>query len=99
MEHPIYKIKRFEKVGHYTLRIEFDDETIQIINFETILRGPMYGALLDEFIFDRVTIDPDAHTLVWPNGADFDPATLHDWPIFEKSMNELVERSIERVGA
>jgi len=18
--------------------------------------------------------------LVWPNGADFDPATLHDWP-------------------
>jgi hypothetical protein len=24
-------------------------------------------------------------TLVWPNDADFDPATLHDWPeVFEE---------------
>jgi hypothetical protein len=27
-----------------------------------------------------VNIDPEFHTLIWPNGADFDPATLHDWP-------------------
>jgi hypothetical protein len=31
-------------------------------------------------LFEQVKIDPEVHTLVWPNGADFDPATLHDWP-------------------
>ncbi|HEX8234349.1 MAG TPA: hypothetical protein VF600_00170 [Abditibacteriaceae bacterium] len=31
-------------------------------------------------MFNQVQLDPEVHTLVWPNGADFDPATLHDWP-------------------
>jgi hypothetical protein len=24
--------------------------------------------------------------LVWPNGADFDPATLHDWPQYAEAL-------------
>jgi hypothetical protein len=93
MDHPIYRIMRFEKVGAYTLRIVFDDETVQTIDFYPVLRGALYGALADKVIFDQVTIDPEAHTLVWPNGADFDPATLHDWPLYADHMKELVGRS------
>jgi hypothetical protein len=36
--------------------------------------------LRDAALFNQVRIDPEVQTLVWPNGADFDPATLHDWP-------------------
>ena len=97
MEHPIYRVTHFDKVGALTLRIYFDDNTIQTINFKPVLHGPLFGILKDENVFDKVSIDPEAHTLVWPNGVDFDPMTLHDWPKFENSMKKIVERSVENV--
>lgn len=80
MRHPIYRVRSFEKLSPYTLRICFDDDIEQTIDFRSILSGELYGPLRDPEMFDQVHIDPEVHTLVWPNGADFDPATLHDWP-------------------
>jgi hypothetical protein len=37
-------------------------------------------------------IDPEVYTLVWPNGADFDPSVLHDWPKHEQAMREPERR-------
>lgn len=80
MGHRICRVEAFEIVAPYTLRVKFDDATEQTINFKTVLSGEMYGPLRDLSLFNQVRIDPEVHTLVWPNGADFDPATLHDWP-------------------
>ena len=80
MPHPIYRVEAFEIVQPYTLRVRFDDRTEQTIDFRPILAGELYGPLKDLSLFNQVRIDPEVHTLVWPNGADFDPATLHDWP-------------------
>jgi hypothetical protein len=80
MNHAIYKVTSFEIVGPYTLTIRFGDGVSRTIDFRPVLAGPMYGALIDLNQFIKVKIDPEVHTLVWPNGADFDPETLHDWP-------------------
>lgn len=80
MLHPIHRVRSFQIAGPYALLVTFDDRTEQIINFEPIMYGPLYGPLRDSALFSQVRIDPEVHTLVWPNGADFDPATLHDWP-------------------
>lgn len=80
MKHPIYHITEFEIVAPYTLRIKFNDNTEQTINFEPVLHGEIYGPLRDLALFNQVRLDPEVRTLIWPNDADFDPADLHDWP-------------------
>lgn len=62
------------------LSVAFADGTEQRIDFAPVLNAPLFGALPDPSTFHAVVVDPEAGTLVWPNGADFDPATLHDWP-------------------
>ena len=86
MTHPIYRVRSFTIEGPHTLRVRFNDDTEQVINFRPVLAGELFGPLRDPAVFNRVRIDPEVHTLVWPNGADFDPATLHDWPTHEQAM-------------
>ena len=78
MVHPIYRVISFKIVGPYKLKIDFNDGTSQTIDFHSILEGELFGPLRDEKLFNQVDIDPEIYTLVWPNGADFDPATLHE---------------------
>jgi len=78
-KHKIYKVTAFEKTAPFTLRVQFDDSTEKVIDFRPVLTGSIFGELADAAVFDTVRIDPEIHTLVWDNGADFDPATLHDW--------------------
>ena len=80
MGHEIHRVVAFEKVAPFTLRVRFDDNTSQVIDFQPVLKGELYAPLRDASLFDQVRIDPEVHTLMWPNGADFDPAILHDWP-------------------
>lgn len=92
MGHPIYRVMHFEIVGPYTLRLVFDDQSTQVIDFRPVLRGELYGPLRDIKLFNQVEVDSETHTLIWPNGADFDPAVLHDWPQYEKEMRRLAKR-------
>jgi hypothetical protein len=80
MSHLITKVTAFEQIGDYVLRVRFDDETVREIDFLPMLTGELFGPLRDKQTFAAVRLDPECHTVVWPNGADFDPATLHDWP-------------------
>jgi hypothetical protein len=79
MSHLMVRVTEFEIVGDYVIRVTFDDKTEQTINFEPVLEGYYLGPLRDLDLFNQVCLDPDFHTLVWPNDADFDPATLYDW--------------------
>ena len=86
MLHPIYRVKSFEMIDDYILDIKFDDGTSQRIDFRPVLSGELYGPLQDLSLFNQVKVDSEVDTLVWPNGADFDPATLHNWPEYAEEL-------------
>ncbi|HEY0556327.1 MAG TPA: DUF2442 domain-containing protein [Thermoanaerobaculia bacterium] len=92
MEHPIYRVISVEPLGDYRLRVGFNDRSTREIDLGSVLEGQIYGPLRNPAIFAAVAIDPEVHTLVWPNGADFDPAVLHDWPSHEPAIRDLAKR-------
>ena len=89
MSHPLYDVTEFELLEAYTVRVAFDDGTSQVVNLEPVLYGEVYGPLRDPEIFRQVRLDPEVRTLVWPNGADFDPYVLHEWP---HAVDDLARR-------
>jgi hypothetical protein len=90
MSHAIHRVVSFESLAPYTLRVHFEDGSEQTIDFEPVLVGEIFAPLRDPELFRQVTLDPEVQTLVWPNGADFDPSTLYDWPRAGKRLEALV---------
>ena len=92
MSHPLYRITSVEQVGPYALCLRFNDGLARTVDFEPILEGELYGPLRDPAVFAQVALDLEVHTVVWPGGADFDPATLHDWPVHEAAFRAAAAR-------
>ena len=90
MKHEIHKVRAFEIVQPFCIRVEFADGLSRTVDFRPVLAGEVYGPLRDLELFNQVALDSEVHTIVWPNGADFDPATLHDWPAH---LPELLARA------
>jgi glycine/D-amino acid oxidase-like deaminating enzyme len=96
MLHELYEVTNFRIVGPYRLWLEFDDGATQEIDFEPILHGNLYGPLRDPEVFAQVELDLVSHTLLWPNGADFDPETLRNWPRYCDAWIEAARRLRQR---
>ncbi len=65
-------------LARYIVELTFEDGAVKVIDLEPHLWGEMFAPLLDDYeMFRQVTADPDAGTIVWPNGADLSPRMLY----------------------
>ena len=62
----------------YTLEVTFDDGVIRRVDVEPTLTKGIFVPLRDPALFARVTVDDEAGTVVWPNGADLAPEFLYE---------------------
>jgi len=60
--------------GGHRVWLRFDDGLEGEVDLAPALRGPVFEPLQDPEVFARFEVD---HTLVWPNGADLAPESLH----------------------
>ncbi|MBI4556457.1 MAG: DUF2442 domain-containing protein [Candidatus Hydrogenedentes bacterium] len=70
-------IVQAEVCGAHSLRLRFNDGTSKRVNVLSLLDGPIFEPLRDPRYFARVSVDPVAGTVVWPNEADFAPEALY----------------------
>lgn len=63
-------------VGDYRLWLSYDDGREGEVDLSDELSGEVFEPLRDHEFFKRFSLNPDFHTLQWPNGADFAPEFL-----------------------
>ena len=65
-------------VGDYRLRLLFDDGTVGDVDFSSREWTGVFEPFRDPAYFAQVRIDPEAATIVWPNGVDMAPERLYE---------------------
>ncbi len=62
----------------HVVRLRFKDGLERVVDLEPYLFGPVFEQVRnDPRFFAAVRVDPDAGTIVWPNGADLAPDVLY----------------------
>jgi hypothetical protein len=69
------RVVRVVHAGDHRLRLRFSDGLEGTVDLRSALRGPVLEALRDPAVFAQARLE--GATVVWPNGADWAPESLH----------------------
>ena len=73
----IVHVVEAEYIAEYKIWIKFDTGEEGEVDLTDVLWGEVFEPLKDRETFRRFTVDPEAGTLVWANGADLAPEALY----------------------
>lgn len=76
--HP--RITRVQAGAPFLVTLTFADGSDAAVDLSRWIAGRrgVFAALQDPAVFALVTVDREAGTIVWPNGADLDPDMLFE---------------------
>lgn len=90
------RIVKANYVRDYIVYVEFDDGLKGEMDLEDELEGEVFEPLNDQEYFQSFRVDPDIHTLVWDNGADFAPEYLREK--LTKGTDERRRNTTNKIG-
>jgi hypothetical protein len=65
-------------VRDWVLWVRFSDGSEGEVDLSAELDGPVFEPLRDPVYFRAFVLNPDLHTVAWPNGADLAPEFLYE---------------------
>ena len=73
------ELKSVSHAGDYRMELSFDDGLTAVVDFAQRVRerGGIWDALRDIEFFKQARVDPELHTIVWPNELDICPDLLY----------------------
>lgn len=74
----VLRVTSVEPLEGHRLRLGFNDGVVGDVDLSGLLHGLLGEPPRDLRCFRRVRVDPDARTVVWPNGLDPAPEMLRD---------------------
>ena len=77
---PCIEVTSARVVGPFSVDLAFNDGSRKRVNLRSLLRGPIFEPLRDPAEFAKLKLRRSWGTIVWPNGADMAPETLHLLP-------------------
>lgn len=72
-------VTQVKPLAGHRLRLWFDDGAEGEVDLSRRRWRGVFAPLEDQRFFERVEVDEELGTIVWPNGADIAPETLHGW--------------------
>jgi Protein of unknown function (DUF2442) len=68
-----------EVLHDHVVRLRFADGVEKTVDLGPYLHGPVFTQIrTNPSVFAAVSVDSDAGTIVWPNGADLAPDVLYE---------------------
>jgi hypothetical protein len=76
---PIVYVTDAAVAGDHRVWLRFEDGVEGEVDFSNQSWQGVFTPLADPAYFRQLSVDPELGTIVWPNGADVAPETLHGW--------------------
>lgn len=75
----IAHVTEVKVLADHRLGLAFDDGSAGELDFSGGVWRGVFEPLAEADYFGKVELDRELRTIVWPNGADIAPETLHEW--------------------
>lgn len=82
----IVHVTQVEPLANHRLRLSFEDGVEGEVDLSSRRWRGVFAPLQEQAFFEQVKLDEEVGTIVWPNGADIAPETLHHWVVEPSSQ-------------